>query len=41
MINAQTTLGHQLLQVAIYEAISQVPQDAQDDDLIFEMASSE
>jgi hypothetical protein len=41
MIHAQTTLGHQLLQIAICEAISQVPPDAQDDDLIFEMASSE
>jgi hypothetical protein len=28
MINAQTTLGHQLLQIAICEAISQVPPDA-------------
>jgi hypothetical protein len=41
MINSQTTLGHQLFQIAICEAISQVPPDAQDDDLIFEMASSE
>jgi hypothetical protein len=41
MINAQTALDHQLLQIAICEAISQVPPDAQDDDLIFEMASSE
>jgi hypothetical protein len=37
MINAQTALGHQLLQVAICKAISQVPADAQNDDLIFEM----
>jgi hypothetical protein len=41
MINVQTTLGHQLLQIMICEAISQVPPDAQDRDLIFEMTSSE
>jgi hypothetical protein len=39
MINAQTTLGHQLLQIAICEAMSQIPTDAQDDDLISEMTS--
>jgi hypothetical protein len=33
--------GHQLLQIAICEAILQVPPDAQDDDLILEMKPSE
>jgi hypothetical protein len=41
MIHPQTTLGHQLLQIAMSKAISQVPPDAQDDDLTFKMAFPE
>jgi hypothetical protein len=41
MIQAQPSLGHQLLEVTVPEGISQIPPNAQNKDVVPEMAASE
>ena len=41
MVNGQTALRKDLLQVAVGERVSQIPADAEEDDHIFEVSSAE
>ena len=41
MVNGEVPLGHDLLQIAVRQGISQVPANAQEDDHIFEMPPTE
>ena len=41
MINGESSLEHQLLHISVAEPVPQVPPDAEDDNLILEMSSSE
>jgi hypothetical protein len=41
VVNGEVPLGHDLLQIAVRQGVSQVPADAQEDDHVFEMSPSE
>ena len=41
VVNGEVALGHDLLQVAIRQGVSQVPANAKDDDHVFEMPPAE
>ena len=41
VVNGEVPLGHDLLQIAVGEGVSQVPSNAQQDNRIFEMPAAE
>ena len=41
VVNGEVPLGHDLLQVAIRERVSQIPANAKEDDHVFEMPPAE
>ena len=41
MINGEVPFGHDFLQIAVGQGISQVPPNTQEDDHVFEMPSAE